>query len=151
MPSENMELLKTIQFDGADFVQLFQADPGELPADAIAVLAPDLEVRFVPMSPGERPSYHGVEGLIEGWRDWLTPWETYFLEVEDFIDEGDDVIVTLARVRARTGRDGVAVEHSPAAVWTFENGKVVRVQFYLDRGEAFEAARLERSSRERSA
>jgi ketosteroid isomerase-like protein len=149
--SENVELLKTIQFDGADFVELFQGDPGELPADALAVLAPDLEVRFVPMSLGERPTYRGLVGLIEGWRDWLTPWETYYLEVEDFIDEGDDVVVTLARVRARTSRDGVAVEHAPAAVWIFENGKVVSVHFYLDRDEAFEAARVERSSRERSA
>jgi ketosteroid isomerase-like protein len=150
MSSPNVELLKELQFDGADFVELMETGPAELPTEALAVLAPDFEVRFVPASIGENPSYRGLEGFLEGWRDWLAPWASYHLEVEDFIEVGDDMVVTLARVHAKTQRDGVAVEHAPAAVWTFEGGKVVRVEFYLNREEAFEAAGLDASSRERS-
>jgi ketosteroid isomerase-like protein len=47
--------------------------------------------------------------------------------------------VSLARVMAQTARDGVAVEHRPAAVWSLQDHEIVRVQFYLDREEAFEA------------
>jgi ketosteroid isomerase-like protein len=86
-------------------------------------------------------SYRGIEGLIEGWRDWLTPWESYRLEVEEFIDAGDQVL-ELVRVRARTSRHGVDVEHRPAAVWTVEDGVVVAVHFFLERPEAFGFAGL---------
>jgi ketosteroid isomerase-like protein len=151
MSSTNVDLLRQLQFDGADFVELFEGGPADLPPDALSVLAPDFEVRFVPASVGERPSYRGLEGFLEGWQDWLTPWASYHLEVEDFIEVGDDTVVTLARVHAKTERDGVAVEHAPAAVWTFEGGKVVRIEFYLEREEAFEAAGLDPSRRERSA
>ena len=37
---------------------------------------------------------------------------------------------------ARTHRDGVEVEHSPAAVATVRDGVLVRMRFYLDRDEA---------------
>jgi ketosteroid isomerase-like protein len=86
-------------------------------------------------------TYRGVEGLIEGWRDWLEPYSSYELEVEDLID-GGEAIVTLVHVQAITARDGVPVEHRPAAVWTVRDAKVVRVAFYLDRDHALEAAGL---------
>jgi ketosteroid isomerase-like protein len=84
---------------------------------------------------------HGLQGFVDGWRDWLEPWESYYIEAEDFIDAGDQV-VSLTRVLAQTTRDAVAVEHRPAAVWSLREGKIVRVRFFLDRGEALEAAGL---------
>jgi ketosteroid isomerase-like protein len=78
---------------------------------------------------------------VEGWRDWLTPWASYRIDAEDFIDAGDEVVV-FARIKARTARDGVLVEHSPAAVWTIREGKVAGIRFLLERSEALEAAGL---------
>ena len=83
----------------------------------------------------------GLQGFAEAWRDWLEPWESYYIEAEEFIDAGDEV-VSLTRVLAQTTRDAVAVEHRPAAVWSLRAGKIARVRFYLDRGEAIEAAGL---------
>jgi ketosteroid isomerase-like protein len=80
----------------------------------------------------------GPEGMVEGWRDWLTPYESYIVEAEDYLDAGDDVVI-LADVRAKTRRDGVVIEHSPASVWTIEDGKVVRIRFFLEREAALAA------------
>ena len=82
--------------------------------------------------------YRGAPGLADGWRDWLAPYESYRLAAEELIDAGDDVLV-LARVRARTHRDGVVIEHAPAAVCTVRDGQIVRARFYLDRDQALEA------------
>jgi len=46
-----------------------------------------------------------------------------------------------ARVRGRTRRDQVTVEHAPAAVWALRDGLVSRVEFYLHRDEALERLR----------
>ena len=81
--------------------------------------------------------------MAEGWRDWLEAYETYWLEVEDFIDAGDEKVLMPARVQARTRRDGVLVEHAPAAVCVLRDGRITRITFYLDRAEAFEAVGLE--------
>ena len=74
-------------------------------------------------------------------RATAAPWESYYIEAEEFIDAGEEV-VTLTRVLAQTTRDSVAVEHRPAAVWSLRQGKIVRVRFYLERDEALEAAGL---------
>ena len=88
-----------------------------------------------------RPSVtRGLLGFAESWRDWLEPWSSYYIEAEEFIDAGDEV-VSLTRVRARTTRDAVAVEHRPGAVWSLRDSKIVRRRF-SDRDEALEAAGL---------
>jgi ketosteroid isomerase-like protein len=109
----------------------------------VAAVDPDTQIFFNPEAPGsEDPGFRGLEGLAEGWRDWLEPYECYVLEVEDYIDAGGGAVYVPARVRARTRRDGVAIEHEPAAVFTFRDGKIARLAFYLDRAEALEAAGL---------
>ena len=77
--------------------------------------------------------------MLEGWRDWLAPYESYRVYSEDFLEAGDDV-VALNRILAKTRRDGVVIEHFPAAVWTIEDGKVVRIRFFLERDAALAAA-----------
>jgi hypothetical protein len=85
--------------------------------------------------------YRGLAGMIEGWRDWLSPWASYRIDAEGFLDAGDDVVI-LVHVRAKTSRDGVVMEHSPAAVWTVEGGRVGRIRFFLERQAALEAVGL---------
>jgi ketosteroid isomerase-like protein len=62
--------------------------------------------------------------------------------VEEFIDGGGDDVLMLAHVRARTLRDGVQIEHAPAAVCTLADGRIGQLAFYLDRAEALEAVGL---------
>ena len=113
----------------------------EIPTEMARDLDPQVEVAFVASAPGvPEIRYQGVDGLADGWRDWLEPFESYWLEIEDFVDAGDDDVLILVRVSARTKRDGVLVEHSPAAICTAREGKIVKIRFYLDRDHAREAA-----------
>jgi ketosteroid isomerase-like protein len=143
MSKENVELVRSLQQTGVDLVEVFPEN--EVVDQAVltafpGVFAADFAVQFIAKGI-QLPEYHGVDGLAEAWRDWLAPWASYRIDVEDFIDAGDKVVV-FARVRGRTARDGVLVEHTPAAIWSIQEGKVVGLRFYLERAEALEAARL---------
>ena len=125
-----------------DLVALFQGGSSELD-DLAAVLDPDTEIAFRPLSPGdEDDELRGPEGLAAGWVDWLEPYESYWLVIEDFVD-GPAGVYMPARVSARTRRDGVEVTHEPAAVCTLRDGRVRRLYFYLERSEALADAGLD--------
>jgi ketosteroid isomerase-like protein len=143
MSKENVELVRGLQPTGLDLVQVFSAAPDELASEREAELfTDDFEVCFLSGAPGmEKLEARGVNGLVAMWREWLKPWKSFRLDVEELIDAGDDVVV-FARVQSRTARDDVLVEHSPTAVWNIREGKVAGITFYLDRAEALEAAGL---------
>jgi ketosteroid isomerase-like protein len=106
--------------------------------------APDFECVLVApqyTGSGGRLAFSGAEGFLAAWREWLAPYETYAVEIEDLIDAGDRV-VTLARQRATTRIGGVKMEEDTAAVWTVRDGKLARVEFHLDRKRAMRAAGL---------
>ena len=143
MPVTNVELVKAALPEEVDLVEAMASD------DPVAALignadnvAPDLEVAFGGSQSGAPAlHYEGLEGLVKGWRDWIEPYESYRLGVEEVIDAGAGVL-TLVRVVARTSRHGVEIEHRPAAVWTIEDGKLTAAHFFLERADAFEFAGL---------
>jgi ketosteroid isomerase-like protein len=138
-----MELVKAVQPPAVDLVEVYKhGEPGAIALNDLELVSSDLEVAFIAGRGYDDLIYHGPEGLRKGWLDWLEPWGSYQMEAEGFVDAGDEVVVPV-RVRARTSRDGVAVEHRPAAVYTVNDGKVVRVRFFLDRADAFEAAGID--------
>jgi ketosteroid isomerase-like protein len=147
MSQENVEVVKSVQPSGIDLVELFRAsrapDPSATGIDLTAFES-DFETEFIARRAfgSIRPNVsRGLQGFVESWRDWLEPWESYYVEAEGFIDAGDEV-VSLTRVLAQTTRDAVAVEHRPGAVWSVREGKIVCVRFYLERQEALEAVGL---------
>jgi ketosteroid isomerase-like protein len=144
MSEENVELVRGLQPTDVDLVELFrtEAAAAALAAGNVGAMSPDAEIEFVAAEPGlANLQLRGVEGLVEGWRDWLEGWDSYVLQLEDLLDAGDQV-VALVRIKGRTTRDGVEVEHSPAAVWAIEDGTVVGLTFYLVREQALAAAGL---------
>ncbi len=144
MSSQNVEIVKSLQPAEADLVETF-GDDAALPLgtpDELSGFADDFEVEFVSNIRGaERLTYRGLDGLVAGWRDWLEPYASYLMSTDEYIDAGDKVVV-LIRIRATTARDGVVVEHAPAAVWTVGDGKVVAVQLYLGQEDALREAGL---------
>ena len=140
---ENVELVRALQPAEADLVEIFLSDSAEVTEEYEASdprFADDFHVEFISATPGVmRPSYEGLAGFLAGWREWLQPYASYWMTTEDFIDGGNCVLV-LVKVRAKTARDGVRVEHSPAAVWTVADGKATGVRLYLDRDTAFAEA-----------
>lgn len=142
MSQENVDLVMALQPSGVDLVAV---TGGEEPFAEIpdSLFEEDFRCSFT--AAGARaeigPSF-GVEGLVTAWRDWLEPWGTYEIEAERFLDVGDRV-VAFVRVRGRTRRDKVYVEHTPAAVWSLRDGTVQAIDFYLEREEALKAVGLE--------
>jgi ketosteroid isomerase-like protein len=85
---------------------------------------------------------HGLDQIINTFEaEDLEAWEERRLEPEEFIDAGGDVVVLLHEYRRGRG-SGVELETDTAIVFAVRNGRVVRIQGYMDRAEALEAAGL---------
>jgi len=145
MSQENVELVRGLQPSrDTDLVATFRDDATA--AAVMETLSPffheDVEIVAPSFVAGEGVRFVGLEGLRAGWLDWLEPWESYRVEVEDVIDAGDDAVVLVRDFGRRAGMT-VEVSVTGGAVWTVRDGRVVRVAFYLNRSEALKAVGLE--------
>jgi ketosteroid isomerase-like protein len=85
---------------------------------------------------------HGLSQIVQRFeKEDLEAWEERRLEAEEFIDAGDDVVVLLHEYRRGRG-SGVELETKTAVVYAVSGGRVVRIQGYMDRDAALEAAGL---------
>ena len=89
-------------------------------------------------------AYRGREEVKRFFEDdWFKsfPFEAWELELEEVLNPGDQV-VAMGRQRGRGASSGVAAELEFAQICTLRDGQVVRVDTYLDREKALEAAGL---------
>jgi ketosteroid isomerase-like protein len=106
------------------------------------VALPDLECVMVGPDPHFAIESRGIQGFIDSWFDWLSPFDRWRLEIEEVIESGDR-LVTLVR-QFGTPRDSNAeVENAGAAVWFIRDARLARVEFHLNREAALRAAGLE--------
>ena len=89
--------------------------------------------------------YRGLDEIWAATKEWLVPWERYWMTADDFIEHGDKVLVMM-RLHARA-HSGSLLEQRVAAVWTMRDGKALAVRYYMDRDEATDAIGLERQRR----
>ncbi len=75
--------------------------------------------------------FQGREGLQATWADWLETFKRVRLELEEVYENGENVVTFVNQTG--TTRHGVDVEQPSAAVWKFRRGKLVRIEFHLDR------------------
>ncbi|MDQ3730130.1 MAG: nuclear transport factor 2 family protein [Actinomycetota bacterium] len=135
MSRENVEIVRGVieAHDRGDFDAVFDVyDP-----------AIEWHIGALPFTGSDfKPVYYGHEGVRSFWRTWLAAWETASFEYEEFHDAGHHVLTILSqRIRGRTS--GVELEwRSYGQVWTISDAKIVRVEFFLARAEAFEAVGL---------
>ena len=71
----------------------------------------------------------------------LEAWEERRLEPEAFLDAGDEVVLLLHEYRRGRG-SGIELETKTAVVVAVSGGRVTRIQGYMDRDAALEAAGL---------
>jgi uncharacterized protein len=136
MSTDNVELLRPIYDEWAR---------GNW-APRFDVYAPDYEWGWS----DEFPDFGGVvrddnEDKSERLRQWLSGWTDWRCEAERFVAEGD-VVVALTRYRGHGKASGAAVDTEGAHVWTFRDGKVVRLVVYSSRKAALKAADLDDAS-----
>jgi ketosteroid isomerase-like protein len=91
--------------------------------------------------PGLAGVYRDPAQPNERLREWLSPWDRWQCEAEDFIAHGDYVVV-LARYSGRGKGGGVPVDVEGAHVWRMREGKAVRLEIFSDRAKAMESVGL---------
>lgn len=90
----------------------------------------------------ERAVATGTREVERFMRELLAQWRDLRIVGEDFRQVGDDRVFVAGRQTA-TGRDsGIAVADTICSVWTFRDGRVVRLLFERDRQKALEAVGL---------
>ena len=132
MSQEHLETLKSIY---AEWEQ------GRLGA-GWTMYDPDITVETFMPDAGEAVTLQGLNEFESFVRDWLTQWQEYRVTGEDFqVVETDRVLVS-GRQIATGHRSGAGVESPAFAVWTFRQGKVIRLTLHYDRDDALQAAGL---------
>jgi ketosteroid isomerase-like protein len=109
--------------------------------DALAdMMHPDVEVHDWPEAADPRV-WRGIHGLRQANDEWGQAWETMDVEATRVVETGDVVFAELRN----TGRGrGSAIEMvaDTFGVYTFRGDRVAKVQFFMDRGAALDAAGL---------
>jgi ketosteroid isomerase-like protein len=84
----------------------------------------------------------GLADISAFFGDWLGAFDKYEIALEEAVDLGEGVVLTVDTQRAvpAGGRGFLEIRHATVFVW--EAGKVVRATHYLDRDEAREAVGL---------
>jgi ketosteroid isomerase-like protein len=90
---------------------------------------------------GEQRIYRGLDEIGATTRDWVRHWDFYWMTADDFIEAGEEIVVPMCLHARMPGSDSV-LEQRMVAVWTLRKGKALRVRYYDDKAEAFEAVGL---------
>src|SRR4051812_39757612 len=85
--------------------------------------------------------YLGVEGARQFNAEWADAWDGWQVEVEEYIDAGERVVVVL-RQQGRSKATGIPVNMRFAQVWTFRDGRAIRMEMYASPDAALEAVGL---------
>ncbi len=85
-----------------------------------------------------------LRGLDEIRRDYEAveqTWDEHRIEPQEFIDAGDRVVVFL-REYQRGKMSGIELTVDTAIIFGLRNGRIVRIQGYMNRAEALKAVGL---------
>jgi ketosteroid isomerase-like protein len=107
------------------------------PDAAVRALGPDFEW-VLPGHP-EGEVRHGPEAVKAFFLDWLGPWEDYEVDY-DLRPVDDERVLALCMMRGRGRQSHAEVEMRFGQLWTFRDGRPVRMDFYTDQAEALTAA-----------
>jgi len=106
------------------------------------LLDPDVELHGTVGGLSEGSVVRGFQQIRQEFQqEDAEAWDERRLEAEEFIDAGDRVVVLLHEFRRGRG-SGVELETDTAVVCEVRDGRVVRIQGYMDRASALEAAGL---------
>lgn len=85
--------------------------------------------------------YEGIDGLREGWNDFLGAFETILIESGEVFDTEDGLLEHVRLVGKPEGTDG-EIAQDAAAVWRVRGDELTCVEFHLDRDRARVSAGL---------
>jgi ketosteroid isomerase-like protein len=91
---------------------------------------------------GAPTEWSGVKGFQDALTDWISPYESFRLEIEEAIFQ-EDKLIFLARQVGTTKHAGVEVVTESATIWSMEDGLITQAVFYLDQKAALKDAGLD--------
>jgi ketosteroid isomerase-like protein len=131
MSQENVEVIHRLYeaFSRRDF------------EDAVRNLHRDFELFPAIAGPDWADHYRGHDGAKEFWQVITEVWETATVEFKEAIEAPANRIVAVEHWRTG-GRDGIEIDFQLTEVYAFRDGLIVRIDGFLDKAEALEAAGL---------
>ena len=93
---------------------------------------------------GVKPRGRGWDFLRSNYREMLSAFETYSERVDDVRDLGGGRVLALGEARGRPHGGGPEVVQLGGEIVTVRDGRIVRIEFFLDRAEALAAAERRR-------
>jgi ketosteroid isomerase-like protein len=142
LPGSNLDLVRAFFAGNPDDLAAAVDDPQwvERVRQGLAGLTTD-DFEFVSNRdsvgmPGRR---EGVEAFLAAYRTYAEMWESYSLKPQRFEEIGDKVLVE-AKIAGITRTGGVQLEQDVAAVYTFEDGRIRRIEEFSDPADAYAAA-----------
>ena len=103
---------------------------------------PDVEWQNAPGFPGGG-LHHGRDAVVADMAAQAEAWEGRRIEIHEVIPAGNQVLVDLT-MHAQGKTSGIPVTIHLIHLWTLADGKVRRVEVFIDRRAALKAAGLER-------
>ena len=92
----------------------------------------DPEVEFVlSVEFPDTGTYRGPEAVAGWMHQFLEPWERLTIAAEELTDAGDTVIASVLQSGLGAG-SGVPVEVRYVQIWTFRDGRVVRLENFRE-------------------
>jgi ketosteroid isomerase-like protein len=103
-------------------------------------LSPDFEFDGSSALGEWRGVTRGPDQVLRGIQQFLEPWKSVRIEIDELIDAGEHVV---QRGTAHfVGRDGIEVQAKGAYCWTFRDGVIIRGLFSNEFDDVLEAAGL---------
>ena len=129
MSHENVEVVRSIcaAWDRGDYSAVEWADP---------------DIEFVTADGPAPGAWRGLAGMAEGWRAWLSAWDDFSQEVDEYRDLDDERVLVLFRCSGRgktSGMDLAEMHPRIAGVFHVRGGSVTRFVGYLDHERALQA------------
>jgi ketosteroid isomerase-like protein len=126
MASTNLDLVRSIYADWerGDFSSAEWADP---------------EIEFVFADGAVRGSWTGLAGMGKAWREYLSAWEGYRVEADEFRELDDDRVLVFLYQYGRGKTSGMELEQvrmKGTSVFQIRGGKVTRLVIYGNRDDA---------------
>jgi ketosteroid isomerase-like protein len=101
----------------------------------------DRDISWVPTPQHpEETSIRGHEQTLVFLHEWIEPWDSYTVRLDEIIDANDDGVVVVLRHFGQQSESGLEIDMSLPGIITLRRGKIIEARWFLERRDALEAA-----------
>jgi ketosteroid isomerase-like protein len=101
------------------------------------------DIEFVIVGGPDPGTWAGPSAMSDGWRAWLSAWDDYVAEADEFRELDAERVLVFGRMGGRGKTSGLRVETEFANLFDLRDGAVTRLRLYSDRDRALADLGLE--------